>query len=136
MALGLLQSVFLLAAVAPRMVWCHKPDGRMAIELEASPGECHCQQCPLCRERASGVQSEDPGPRSSFHAVHCRHDEIRSEAGRTAGLIRSGGGAVWTVGPVVIPKSPVLSELPASAPALAASSAPMDAGPPDGILRC
>ena len=81
-----LQFVFLLAAAAPRMVWCHRPGGETALEFEIAAGECRCDQCALCRERGHAAE---PAAGPAVRASHCRHNEIDSEAGRTSGFFES-----------------------------------------------
>jgi hypothetical protein len=82
-----LQFVFLLAAAAPRMVWCHRPGGETVLEFEIAAGECRCDQCALCKERGHAADhAADPAVRAS----HCRHNEIDSEAGRSSNAAPSG----------------------------------------------
>ena len=130
--LGFAQVVFLLAAVAPRMVWCTKPDGRPELEFESAPGACRCSECPFClaRTRAGG-----PSPAASLDPTHCRHEEIRSEAGRSAGLLKGGqadktaAGAAGLTGPAAGPARP------GRAGAARPSIRDGDAGPPGGSVR-
>jgi len=87
-ATAFIQLAFLLLAAAPRMAWCHRPGGDTVLEFEISAGECHCDECAMCRERGRRKPSASPDG-TTFRASHCRHNEIDSEAGRSSDSLQA-----------------------------------------------
>ena len=132
-----LQFVFLLAAAAPRMVWCHRPGGVTVIEFELAAGECRCEQCALGRERERREHAGIPPAGPVMRASHCVHNEIDSEAGRTSGFLL-GPSKACSAG--ALPPAALIVSIPDRAVFRTASlpgCRDNDAGPPGAAaLRC
>jgi hypothetical protein len=82
----LVHIVFLIEAICPLMVWCHKSGGRTALEFQAGESECRCEQCDLCRARRPGEPGTQNDRRPVWNDIHCSHESIYSEASRSSFL--------------------------------------------------
>ncbi len=137
-ALGL-YAIFLLQAVLPGMVLCHKGDGRAEIEFVLEAAKCHCDACELCRHRdvRDAAARGNPGA-ASIEAAHCRHVSLHNEA-----AIASSAGpeaASFAFTPVILAAGWTPSPRPSEGPRFSAflPRGPSAAGPPEdgGLLRC
>jgi len=71
--------VFSIEIVLPIMVWCHRADGKIALEFEIVASGCHCDTCELCRERQRTEPVSGRDGTRCWKASHCLHDTISSE---------------------------------------------------------
>lgn len=73
-------SVFSMAGVAPDIVWCHKPDGRITLEFAPEGNVCSCEDCCLYRhehrhdqEAGAAVDGHVQAGGPALEAAHCIH---------------------------------------------------------------
>lgn len=70
-ALVFCQLVFVLPAVFPGVLLCHRSDGRAVVET-ATPFGCNCRECEQCLERRA--EHAEPSSHPSFLPYHCQHE--------------------------------------------------------------
>ena len=134
-----LYAIFLLQAVLPGMVLCHKGDGRAEIEFVLEAAECHCDACELCRHReAPGSAAHGEATAPSLGAAHCRHVPLHNEAGMSSSP--NPEATSFSVAPAILAAGWAPSPRSSEAPRLSAflPRGPGASGPPDegGLLRC
>jgi len=74
---------FVLAAALPGIVFCHRPEGKIAVELAGPMDPCPCQECEYCLERlARGLSRVDPD-NPVLADCHCSHESAFITADRS-----------------------------------------------------
>jgi len=61
-------------AFLPRLVWCHKADGGLAIETEIVSGECSCDVCLSFRRDISRLPNVRRPGIPAFEVSACTHE--------------------------------------------------------------
>lgn len=79
-----------LAALSPDIVWCHKPDGRVALELAVDGGVCSCQECAHYRREHPSDYAQ------AFDDGHCVHSSVLENHGAN-GAIKGNDGSFGIV---------------------------------------
>jgi hypothetical protein len=74
---------FAVRTALPRLVFCHKSGGRIAVEFETEDG-CHCRECEQARADFRERSAKSAPDFSALDAVHCRHEAILSDVGRSS----------------------------------------------------
>jgi len=134
----LLYSLFLLETVLPQTVWCHKPDGRTAVEFEITASLCQCDDCERCRELNRTERLGLPAAGFFWEPAHCLHEPIPSEAVQASSFVpHQDDSAVHSIAvcgaSCILEISPILSSTPAAPPRALVP----EQSPPAGLtLRC
>ncbi len=71
------QLLFVLPAVFPGVLLCHRSNGRAVLEM-ATPFGCCCEECEHCLERRLHPEAERSS-RPAFAPCHCQHERAISE---------------------------------------------------------
>lgn len=132
----LVQSGFLILAVFPAVVLCHRPEGPAVLEF-GFPGGCACQECEHCLERRARPSAARP-EMAAITTCHCRHERLMSEAG-TAGLLPERKAPALSSPPCAVAAGAAVPEaMTPGIPRLpACMSPPPSGGPPrPAFLRC
>jgi hypothetical protein len=74
---------FGMRSALPQLVFCHKSEGRTAIEFETEDGSCHCRECEQGRAKCSAAHPSVP----ALETGHCRHEPILSDIGHSSLLL-------------------------------------------------
>jgi hypothetical protein len=82
----LLHMGFAVLAALPQIVFCHRTDGRVAVEFAGPAGVCTCEECEHCQARLAEAGAGAQPRGVSLEACHCRHDLILLEAARSCFL--------------------------------------------------